>query len=282
VAIENQRLLGEAAARARMQEELRAARRMDEWKSALMSVVAHDVRTPLTSIRSYAEILSDDFEQIEPTKRRQFLEVIVRQADRLDRLTSDYLDFAQLEAGQMELRLEETDPRALLVETCEAFQGQASMHGIRLTSRLGADLQPCRADRDRLLQVLANLVGNALKFTPDGGEVCMAVRADRLHPDRPAVRFEITDTGPGIAPEDVDRLFRKFGQVGRAPAGRPRGTGLGLVVSREIVELHGGRIGVESKPGEGSCFFFAVPVAGPDAGGGEPGVGARSGSRRGC
>jgi signal transduction histidine kinase len=270
IAIENQRLLGEAAARARMQEELRAARRLDEWKSQLMSIVAHDVRTPLTSIRSYAEILGDDFEEIEPGQRKEFLDLIVREAERLNRLTSDYLDLAQIEAGKMGLRLAKVEPSDLVRETCEAFQGQASAQGIHLHSKIEGDPDACRADRDRLLQVLANLVSNALKFTPKEGEVCVAAKAELLPADRPAVHFEVADTGLGIEAEDIDRLFRKFGQVGQPRAGRARGTGLGLVVAREIVELHGGRIGVKSRPGEGSCFFFVIPVAGPEEGGGEP------------
>jgi signal transduction histidine kinase len=274
IAIENQRLLGEAAARARMQEELRAARRLDEWKSQLMSIVAHDVRTPLTSIRSYAEILGDDFEEIEPGQRKEFLDLIVREAERLNRLTSDYLDLAQIEAGKMGLRLAKVAPSDLVRETCEAFQGQASAQGIRLHSKIEGDPDSCRADGDRLLQVLANLVSNALKFTPKGGEVCVAAKPDLLPADRAVVHFEVADTGLGIEAEDIDRLFRKFGQVGQPRAGRARGTGLGLVVAREIVELHEGRIGVESRPGEGSCFFFTIPVAGPDEGGEEPGAAA--------
>jgi signal transduction histidine kinase len=264
IAIENQRLLSDAAARARAEEELRAMRRLDEMKSELMSMVAHDVRTPLTSIRSYAEILSDDFEEIPPDQRRVFLERIVRQAERLDRLTSNYLDLERIEAGALPIRIEEVGAAGLVRETCEGFEGLAAEQKVALRCAAEEGTGSIRADRDRLLQVLANLVSNALKFTPEGGRVVVGCRPAGLPGGRAAVLFDVTDTGGGIAPEDMDRLFRKFSQIGRAPGGRPRGTGLGLVLAREIVELHGGRIGAESTPGRGSRFYFAVPVEGPE------------------
>jgi len=264
IAIENQKLFDEASARARMEEELRAMRKLDEMKSELISVVAHDVRTPLTSIISFAEILADDFEEIEPEMRKSYLERIVREANRLNRLTSDYLDLAKIEAGRLSLKIETVDPEVLVRESCEAFEGQAAAHGIRLRAVARASPGPLRADRDRLLQVLANLLSNALKFTPEGGEIRVGLERAELPGPRPAAAFEVADTGSGIPPEDLDKLFRKFAQAGAAVAGRPRGTGLGLVVAREIVELHGGRIGVESTPGEGSRFRFIVPIDGPE------------------
>jgi signal transduction histidine kinase len=263
ISLENARLVTDAAARARMEEELRAMRRLDEMKSELMSIVAHDVRTPLTSIRSYAEILADDFDEIEAGERRSFLERIVRQAERLDRLTSNYLDLAKIESGKMELRLEDVDAAALVRETCEDFAGQAREQKIALRADVAPGAGRLTGDRDRLLQVLTNLVGNALKFTPEGGRVSVGVAPDALPGDRPALLFDVSDTGDGIQEADLDRLFRKFSQIGGGLHGRPRGTGLGLVIAREIVELHGGRIGVESTPGKGSRFHFSVPVSGP-------------------
>lgn len=261
IAIENQRLVSEAAARARMEEELRAVRRLDEMKSQLMSMVAHDVRTPLTSIRSYAEILSDDFEEMPPDKRRTFLGFIVREAERLNRLTSDYLDIEKIESGAMELQVDEIDPADLVKETCEAFQGSASKAGVTIRGEPTEGATRFRGDQDRLLQVMANLVSNAIKFTGKGGSVRVAARGLSSEEGPPSILFEVVDTGTGIAPEDIERLFRKFAQVGAARPGRARGTGLGLALAREIVELHGGRIGVESTPGAGSRFFFTVPMS---------------------
>jgi signal transduction histidine kinase len=266
IAIENARLVSEVSSRARMEEELRAMRRLDEMKSELMSIVAHDVRTPLTSIRSYAEILSEDFEEIGVDERREFLDRIVRQADRLDRLTSNYLDLAKIEAGGLELHVEDLDASDLTRETCEAFEGQAGEQRVSLTREGDDGVGRLRGDRDRLLQVLANLVSNALKFTPEGGSVRVRSTAGTLPQGRAAVVFEVGDTGSGLDPGDLEKLFRKFSQVGPAGGGRARGTGLGLVIAREIVEMHGGRIGVESAPGSGSRFFFSIPVNGPDPG----------------
>jgi signal transduction histidine kinase len=266
IAIENRRLFSAASARARMEEELRAMRRLDGMKSQLMSVVAHDVRTPLTSIRGYAEILSEDFEGMEPGQRRLFLERIVREADRLNRLTSDYLDLAKIEAGKMELRLEETEPGGALREACEALEGQAAEQDVRIRQVVAREAGRILADRDRLLQVLTNLISNALKFSSDGGEVRVAARPADLPGGRAGVLFEVEDEGPGIEAADIENLFRKFSQVGRPAGGRPRGTGLGLVVAREIVEMHEGRIGVDSSPGKGSRFHFILPVDGPAGG----------------
>jgi len=266
IALENARLVSEAGVRARMEEELRAMRRLDEMKSELMSIVAHDVRTPLTSIRSYAEILADDFDEMPAEQRRTFLERIVREADRLDRLTSDYLDLAKIEAGKMNLRVAALSPASLVRETCEAFEGLAAERGLTLRGETAGAPADLAGDRDRLLQVLSNLVSNALKFTEAGGRVIVTARAGELPGPRAAVVFEVADTGRGIAPADLERLFRKFSQIADGP-GRPRGTGLGLVIAREIVEMHGGRIGVESTTDAGSRFAFALPVAGPSGDG---------------
>jgi signal transduction histidine kinase len=264
IAIDNQRLFDEIAARARMEEELKAMRRLDEMKSELMSIVAHDVRTPLTSIISYAEILEDDFDSMDPRQRRTFLERIVREANRLDRLTSNYLDLAKIEAGEMTIKVEPFDPVALLRESFEAFEGQASVQKVELIFDGDGESCTLTADRDRLLQVLANLISNALKFTPESGRVTVSLEPAALPGERPGLQFQVADTGRGVPPEELDQLFRRFGQAGEAPQGRPRGTGLGLVVAREIVELHGGRIIVESSPGSGSRFSFIVPVSGPE------------------
>ncbi len=265
IAIENRRLFEEAATRARMEEELRAMRRLDDLKSELMSVVAHDVRTPLTSIRSYAEILSEDFEGMDPEQRRVFLERIVRESDRLNRLTSDYLDMARIEAGKMELHLEEAEAGPVVREACEALEGQAEEHRIRLACEVEPEIGPMRMDRDRLLQVLTNLISHALKFSPEGGEVSVAARRGSTREGRPGILFEVRDDGPGLSPEEIGGLFRKFSQVGRTSE-RPRGTGLGLVIVREIVEMHGGRVAVESEPGKGSRFHFTLPIEGPVSG----------------
>ncbi|HZI95381.1 MAG TPA: ATP-binding protein [Patescibacteria group bacterium] len=259
IAIENATLFAEVAAKARMEEELRQARRMDEEKSDLISMVSHDVRTPLTSIKSFAEILYDDYQSLEPARIRHYLDVINREADRLSRLVTNYLDLQKIDAGMMRLTAHPLEVAGLIEESLEAFEGAAQEKGITLTRELEASLPAVRGDRDRLLQVLANLVSNALKFTPPGGSVIMLARASVLPGRGPAVQIDVCDTGEGIPEDKLDRLFRRFSQVGEGK----RGTGLGLVFSREIVELHGGRIDVTSVPAKGSTFHVVLPVDGP-------------------
>jgi len=263
IAIENAALFAEAASKARMEEELRQARRMDEMKSDLIAIVSHDMRTPLTSIKSFAEILYDDYATLEPARLRHYLEVINREADRLSRLVTNYLDLQKIEAGMMRLTVEPLEVSGLVEEALEAFEGSAVEKGVVLTRELQPSLPVVRGDRDRLLQVLANLCSNALKFTPPGGLVTLRAGATILQGRGPAVEISVRDTGEGIPPEKLDLLFRRFSQVGETLDGGKRGTGLGLVFSREIVELHGGRIDVTSEPGRGSTFQFVLPVDGP-------------------
>ena len=263
IAIENASLVAEAAARARMEEELRQARKLDEMKSDLISIVSHDIRTPLTSIKSYAEILYDDIETLEPARQRHFLDIINREADRLSRLVTNYLDLQKIEAGMMRLTAEPLAVADLLAESIESFGGAAREKAIALSREMEPSLPAVRGDRDRLLQVVANLLSNAVKFTPPGGAVTVRSRATVLAGRGPAVEITVRDTGEGIPPDQLDQLFRRFSQVGEGRSEQKRGTGLGLVFSREIVELHGGRIGVESVPGSGTTFTVVLPVDGP-------------------
>ncbi len=265
IAIENAGLLAEAAARARAEEELRAARKMDEWKSQLISIVSHDVRTPLTSIMSYAEILHDDLESLEPDRLRHFLDIINREADRLNRLVTNYLDWQKVEAGRMRLSIGPVAVPAMIRESVEALEGNAMHKGIRVDTRLEEPLREIQGDRDRLLQVLANLLSNAMKYTPENGTVTIHARNARLDGHGDAVAIAVSDTGPGIPEGKLDALFRPFSQIDEDRQEEKRGTGLGLVLSRQIVELHGGTIGVSSRPGQGAEFTLVLPVSGPPA-----------------
>ena len=266
IAIENAALLVEAAARARAEEELRQARVIDEVKSDLISIVSHDVRTPLTSIKSYAEILYDDLESAEPldiAQRRHFLDIINREADRLSRLVTTYLDLQKIEAGMMRLTVAPIDVAEMVEESLEAFEGAAVEKSITLARELDPAAPTLTGDRDRLLQVLANLLSNALKFTPTGGTVTIKAVPAALPGRGDAVQLDVQDSGEGIPPDKIDLLFRRFSQIGEGRTEQKRGTGLGLVFSREIVELHGGRIGVVSEPGRGASFQVVLPVGGP-------------------
>ena len=263
IAIENASLLVEAAARARAEEELRQARRMDEWKSQLISIVSHDVRTPLTSIMSYAEILHDDLETLEPARLRHFLDIINREADRLSRLVTNYLDWQKIEAGRMRLSLQRVDVGEMIQESMEALEGAAMHKKIRMEQDVAAALPEVLGDRDRLLQVLANLLSNAMKFTPEEGTVTIHATRTTMEERGEAVAIAVRDTGPGIPADKIEHLFQPFSQLDEQTRDQKRGTGLGLVLSRQIVSLHGGRIGVTSAPGRGSEFTMVLPVEGP-------------------
>ncbi len=175
---------------------------------------------------------------------------------------TNYLDLQKIEAGMMRLSTVSLAVADLVTESIESFDGAAREKAISLAREMEPSLPAVRGDRDRLLQVLANLLSNALKFTPPGGAVTVRSRATVLAGRGPAVEITVRDTGEGIPPGNIDQLFRRFSQVGEGRSEQKRGTGLGLVFSREIVELHGGRIGVDSAPGEGTTFTVVLPVDG--------------------
>jgi signal transduction histidine kinase len=169
----------------------------------------------------------------------------------MDRLVRDLLDVVNLDAGRVAVTARTTDPGALLRETSDTFATLAAQHGITILVDAPSGIQRAWCDPDRILQVLSNLVGNAIKFTPEGGRIVLALAADRW-----GLRFTVTDPGCGIAPERIAGIF----DGGRGGDGS-RGIGLGLSISRRIVEAHGGAIGVASRPGEGATFWFTLPSA---------------------
>ncbi|MFD1627786.1 sensor histidine kinase [Azospirillum griseum] len=249
----------------RATDALRAANErlttLDRLKDEFLSTVTHELRTPLTSIRALSEILHDD-PGIEEDQRRAFLAIIIAESERLTRLINEVLDMAKIEAGAMDWAIESLDPARALEQAAAATAGLFQERGVRLDSALPADLPPVRADHDRLVQVVVNLLSNAAKFTPPGGRVTLAAE-----PGNGAVRISVTDTGPGIAPEHHDAVFDRFRQVGDPMTDKPAGTGLGLAICKGIVEHLGGRIGVDSRPGAGACFWFTLPLLhGPSPG----------------
>ncbi|TDI14211.1 MAG: FHA domain-containing protein, partial [Acidobacteria bacterium] len=281
VAIENAGAAQEAARRIRAEEELRQARDMEALKEDFFSMISHDLRTPLTSIKSWAEILLDDWERIAPEERQRYLGIVNRECDRLTHLIDELLDMQRLEAGRLNIQAHPCRPEELLTGTAEIFAATADAKGIQLTSSCEPELPQVLADPERITQVFTNLLNNALKFTPEGGKIGLsagaagtqdpaALQGQTVTIDLNAlrstrfVRFSVTDTGEGIPPEMQRHIFEKFRQVDAAQSGRPRGSGLGLSICREIVERHGGSIAVESRLGGGSMFSFFLPVVGAD------------------
>ncbi len=244
-------------ARAREQKalaEAEAARKLDAAKSAFLDSVSHELRTPLTSIKGYAELLEDNLAGPLSDEQTTFVRHIQNGARRLQNLVDDLLDSARLDAGTFRLVLGDADLAQEVREVVASMRPQVDAAHLKVELDLSEGPSAARFDARRIGQVLTNLFSNAIKFTPEGGTIRVAVRreADRL-------RCTIADSGAGIARADMPRLFRRFEQLasGMRTAG---GTGLGLNITKSLVEAHGGEIGVESIEGRGATFWFTLPT----------------------
>ena len=232
--------------------ELEAASR---HKSEFLANMSHELRTPLNSVIGFSEVLRDRMFGDLNAKQTQYVEVILTSGRHLLTLINDILDLSKIEAGRMELDLATFDLPLAIQNALTLVSDRAARQGITLATALDPRLGPLTADERKLKQILLNLLANAVKFTPAGGRVEVAASPSNGH-----VEIAVTDTGIGIAEEDRDVIFEEFRQVG-ASEGRPReGTGLGLPLAKRFVELHGGRIWVESKAGGGSTFTFTIPL----------------------
>ncbi len=245
--------------------ELQAAnerlKELDRLKDEFLSTVTHELRTPLTSIRSIAEILHEN-PDIGPDRHQEFTLIIVRESQRLTRLITQVLDFQRIESGRMDWHLSRVDIGEVITEAVGATRQLLEEKQIVLSSRLAEGLPEIEGDRDRLVQVLVNLISNAVKFCEPGqGRIDIQARKEKG-----GLRVDVADNGPGIAPEDRQSIFEEFRQIRSKTLGRPQGTGLGLSICRRIIDFHKGRIWVESTPGQGATLCFWVPTKGPSAG----------------
>ena len=239
--------------------ELRSANQrlqeLDRLKDDFVSTVTHELRTPLTSIRAFAEILHDN-PALELSQRAKFLGIITRESERLTRLINQVLDLAKIESGNAEWHTGEIDVREVIEDAVSSTSQMFSDKNIVLELALPADLPTINADRDRLLQVMLNLLSNAAKFCRDDGgrvKVSSTLLAD-------GVRVQVTDNGIGISADDQRVIFEKFRQVGDTLTQKPQGTGLGLPICRQIVHHFGGRLWVDSVSGQGATFSFVLPL----------------------
>jgi signal transduction histidine kinase len=227
---------------------------LDRLKDDFMSSVTHELRTPLTSIRALSEMMRDD-DTMETAQRQQFLGIIVAEAERLSRLVNQVLDMAKIEAGHAEWHNTAVDMRELLEQAAGSMAELLRERGITLQLDLPPRVAPLQADADRITQVVLNLLSNAAKYAPgEGGQVQLSLRETT-----DSVEVQVQDNGPGIPMEQQERVFEKFRQVSGDDHYRPGGTGLGLPISRQIVEHFGGRMWLRSEPGHGACFGFALP-----------------------
>jgi PAS domain S-box-containing protein len=224
-------------------------------RDEMLAVVAHDLRNPLSAIIMSSSLALEIGDERKSLERDQF-ELIKRTGDHMNRLIQDLLDATRMQSGQLNLELLAMPASVIIDDAMEMLLPLATHAGITLEAEVGPDLPPIRADRLRLVQVLSNLMGNALKFTARGGRVGISVTEGEGE-----LRFRVSDTGPGIAPDQLPHIFGRFWQ-GRRTDGR--GLGLGLAIARGIVEAHGGTIWVESEVGVGSSFWFTVPAR-PDS-----------------
>ena len=247
-----------------LEKAYRDLKHLDTSKDVFLSSVSHELRTPLTSIRSFSEILLH-YEDEDPAVRKEFLEIIHSESERLTRLINDVLDLSKIEAGRMVYRDELVSLEEIVREVARSQQRILREKSLRLQVSVPTEMPPVLLDRDRIQQVITNLLGNAVKFSHRGGEIRVVAEPFRGKRSREAsawVKVSVSDDGVGIERKDFSRIFEKFRQ---APSDtleeKPRGTGLGLPICKEIVAHYGGNVWVESEPGEGSTFHFSLPAA---------------------
>jgi len=216
--------------------------------------MSHELRTPLNAILGYTELILDGIYGEAPEKIRDVMERVDKSGRHLLGLINDVLDLSKIEAGQLTLALNDYSMKEVVQTVMTAVEALAAEKKLALKIEVAPDLPPGKGDERRITQILLNLVGNAIKFTETG-----EVRIEAIARDGEFV-VSVSDTGPGIAPADQQKIFEEFQQADSSTTRKKGGTGLGLSIAKRIIELHGGRIWVESSPGKGSTFSFTLPV----------------------
>ncbi|MCX6357266.1 MAG: PAS domain-containing sensor histidine kinase, partial [Candidatus Aureabacteria bacterium] len=235
-------------------ESERQLRQALEIKSQFVSMVSHELRTPLTAIKEGVGLVADGIAGTLNKKQEGFLGIAKRNVDRLARLINEVLDFQKIEAGKMSFDIRENDINDTVREVVATMGPAAREKGLALETQLDNTLPKARFDRDSIIQVLTNVVDNAIKFTEQGRITISSKRVDNT------IRVTVHDTGMGIGAGDMPRLFHSFEQLAKGGYRKTGGTGLGLAISRQIIEHHRGKIWAESAPGEGATFHFVIPI----------------------
>jgi signal transduction histidine kinase len=238
-------------------EDVTQQRIADRSRNAFVEQATHELRTPLTNIRLCMEELLDA-PDIEPAKRAQHLNVVNQEVRRLERIVGDMLSISEIEAGTLQLAPNDVRLAPMFEEIQTDFTTQAKNKNLRLTFAMPPKLPTMVGDRDKLTIAITNVLGNAIKYTPEGGDVTVSVRTD----DRELI-VQIADTGIGMSPEDAAKVFERFYRAKDPRVSKITGTGLGLALARDVVKLHGGDIGVESVRDKGSTFTIRVPLGAP-------------------
>jgi signal transduction histidine kinase len=262
--------------------DVTSEKEIERMKDDFLSTVSHELRTPLTSVLGFTKVIRKKLEDVVFPQLRQNdvktertvqqinenIGIIISEGERLTTLINDVLDLSKMEAGKIEWKRELTPIPEILEQAIAATTSLFETKGIAIVHDIAEGLPSVSCDRDRIVQVVINLLSNALKFT-DSGSVTVTARgsSDNGCPaegGQPLVMVSIVDTGIGIAEKDQQNVFEKFKQVGDTLTDRPKGTGLGLPICKQIIEHHGGKIWVESCPGKGSCFSFVLPLSAVD------------------
>lgn len=228
-------------------------------KSEFVSLVSHELRTPMTAMKGYVDLVVSGVVGPVTDEQRQFLKIIRSNIDRLTGLVNDLLDISRIETGRVRLNITRVSVDAAVADVALTLQTRLDEKQHAFESRVSPGLPPVRADAGRLTQILTNLIGNAIAYTPPGGWIMVSAHAG----DRLAV-IEVSDAGIGIALEDQKRIFDRFFRADDPVVREAKGTGLGLPIVQSLVEMQGGRIWVRSEPGQGSTFSFTLPLWEPD------------------
>lgn len=222
--------------------------------------LAHELRAPVTSIRLGLEILSEQIETRLQGDEKQMLSLAIRNTMRLEGLVNDIMDYSKIAAGKLAIVKEPCDARTLVDDAADSLRAMATAKGVKIAKDYAPLLPRCAAESRRVVQVLMNLISNAIKFTPARGQVTITV-AEGKYEHAGTLLFKVKDTGCGIAHDELEKIFGMFEQVSGGAQRQAAGTGLGLTLARAMVELHGGRIWAESWKGSGSTFCFTIPIA---------------------
>ncbi len=240
-------------------------RRLEKIRKDFVANVSHELRTPLTSIKGYVEALLDGGKD-DPSVAGRFLDIILKQSDRLNLIIEDLLELSKIESGQVSLREEPLDLRALVERTLSTIKPIADRKGHRLVIALDPSLPLIAGDDDRLVQVLTNLLDNAIKYTPGGGTITIrgtpSPSPHTAEPSLNTIDLIVADTGIGIPEKDRPRIFERFYRVDKARSRDLGGTGLGLAIVKHLVEGHGGQVWVEANHPQGSHFVVRLPIKG--------------------
>ena len=246
-----------AVANRELEEANKKLMELDRLKSDFISIVSHELRTPLTSIKAFAELILMK-PNMAAERQKKLLGIINTETDRLARLINDILDLTKIEAGKLSWHITKVSIEQVVRDSVSGIQSLADTKSLSLAMKFGQDLPEIPGDRDRLIQVMTNILSNAIKFTPQGGRVQVNVFFEQM--DRPRIVVEVSDTGVGIPQSELDHIFEKFHRSGDLLTNTEQGTGLGLSITRQIVEYHGGSIWATSEQGYGSTFTFTLPL----------------------